>query len=300
MENKIKITNKTKIESHELKNKPKIKIGIELECGYNSEVVTLPQGSYHEARKISDFWRGERDGSLDKYSFNMCDFNEDYMCMIELTTPIININDYDKAVEDLKSIFKGEELNKVLCFNKSCGCHIHFSIPEKLYRNVPSIFYRKMKPLFIKELNKSTIIPQETKDTIKQHYTRHYASRFNERHRRAGNRYVEFNFRSEVNGQGMEWRSFNVRNIQTWEQLKEMFKIGTDCIKQLSNTLYNYKMDYYTKFKDETKKESINEEVKLEKYDKSISLNENNFMSMSDNFRVDIIKIETKYKFMEN
>jgi hypothetical protein len=41
---------------------------------------------------------------------------------------------------------------------------------------------------------------------------------------------MEFNFCSERDKRGLEWRSFNIRGIKTWAEFEEMFKIARETI----------------------------------------------------------------------
>jgi len=56
------------------------------------------------------------------------------------------------------------------------------------------------------------------------------------------NRTKEFNAQSERNNQGFEWRSFNLNGVKNWDEFKEMFKIGFECL----DFLFNKRRDGYT------------------------------------------------------
>ena len=246
---------------------PKIKIGIELECVYNTDYLEIDIGDYHRAISFTDNWRAERDGSL--YGRNHFDRGR----CVEFTTEIIDIDDYKSVLEELKNSFDNEDLNKVLVFNDSCGCHIHFSSPKKKYsKNIPSCVYPLTRKFFFNELENSLIIPQPTKEIIKKHYFRHYAQKYNKTHIECRNRYTEFNFYSERQGMGLEWRSFNVRGVNTWEELEEMFRIGTDTIKYISSVLYNFIYEEKSNIKEKDLKGSINEN-KIIKIDNMLEYN---------------------------
>lgn len=252
-----------KIEIKDLKLND-IKIGIELECVYNKDILKLDYddiGGYHSPKSISNFWRAECDGSLNTYgeTFNGIAKNA------ELTTPTIKINKYKDAIADLKILCNNEDLDNVLCFNKSCGCHFHFSIPDKFYKNIPNEIFLSSRKFFFKQLRNSEIIPTEIKEGIRKHYFRHYAQRFKPSHKNCRTRYTEFNFVSENNNMGMEWRSFNILGVETWEQMEEMFKIATNTIKYLSNALFNYEIIETTKIKNTFEIKEQKEEVTISK-----------------------------------
>ncbi len=278
---------------------PELNIGIELECIVNRDGLDLNVGDYHNANPFTEIWRAERDGSL--YGSNH--FYRGYC--VELTTEIIDIDDYKKAINELRQYVGNELLKDVFWFNESCGCHIHFSAKnkKKFYKNIPLCVYPLIRKFFFNELDKSSIIPQDTKELIKKHYYRHYAQKFKKLHLISNNRYLEFNFRSEKQGMGLEWRSFNVRGVETWEELEEMFRIGTDTIKYLASVLNNFYYEDKKSIKEKEINENIikNEEIEIDRED-IFGSDKTPFNLNQENMIKDVIffeKNETKlFKYM--
>ena len=82
-------------------------------------------------------------------------------------------------------------------------------------------------------MDKNKTINEKVKELIKKQYRRSYAKNItNVRQRKQRN--VEWNFCSEESGRGMEWRSFNVTGITTWENLSEMFEIAWKTLAWMS------------------------------------------------------------------
>jgi hypothetical protein len=215
-------------------------IGIELEQIVNNDVLKLTQervGGYHTPIPISTYWRIERDGSLRvKGKF----LNE---VPIEMTSVILKPNNLMKAIEEFKSLFGERELGEVVDFNQSCGCHIHFSLFDEIldFRFKKKAIYglfKETRTQFFKLLNKSSIIPKDIKEGIKKHYYREYAKKIDENsYYNQHERRMEFNLTCEGSGTGIEWRSFNVRDIQTWEQFREMFRIMLECLENMKTRI---------------------------------------------------------------
>jgi len=280
---------------------PKLYIGIELESIINRDYLELDVGEYHNAIHFTDIWRAERDGSL----YGSSHFNKGYCA--ELTTEIIDIDDYKEAIRELKAYVGGEDLKEVFWFNESCGCHIHFSVKDKkmFYKNIPTCVYPLIRKFFFNELDKSSIIPQDTKELIKKHYYRNYAIKFKKIHINSNNRYLEFNFRSEKQGMGLEWRSFNVRGVEKWEELEEMFRIGTDTIKYLASVLNSFYYEDKKSIKEKEIEWNIikNEEIKIDR-ENIFGSNKTDFNLKKENMIKDVIffeKNETKlFKFLRN
>ena len=55
-------------------------------------------------------------------------------------------------------------------------------------------------------------------------------------------RHTEFNYRSELDNKGFEWRSFNLMGVKTWEEFKILMGIGFECI----NFLFKKRRDGYS------------------------------------------------------
>lgn len=235
-----------------VKNKV-IKIGLELEGCYNEDYVGFDVGDYHDGIKVSPYFKAEHDGSLCSYN------NFSNSLTMELVSKIIKIDETDLLVTDLRKLLNGnnEELNKLVSFNDSCGCHIHFSTDKKFKPNIPFYFYVEMRDFFFNKLDKSGLRTDLIK-SIKKQYFRGYAKKLI---KDSNDRGMEFNFQSESNNYGLEWRSFNLCGVESWDEMRTVLNIATESIKVLVGHLENFEL-----FEEE-----IIEKPKLKTYD-SISV----------------------------
>jgi hypothetical protein len=213
----------------------RIKLGVEIECAYNSELIELEKGNYHSTEIVhkGDNWKVERDGSLDEYG----EFNEGDTA--EFVSGILGgKKTFFKAIEEFKSFFNGHELSEVLSFNSSCGCHIHIGINggKKYHNKLNYDTIKELREMFYNNVTASEILSENTKEKVKAHYTRAtYVQQqsITEWNRQQTDKYTEFNRQSENNGQGLEWRSVNLRAVKNWAEFDEMFKIIYECAEYL-------------------------------------------------------------------
>jgi len=212
-------------------NKQNISLGIELECECNGKVHKIPMGDYHSGKPIRHLrgWRAETDNSLRTSG----EFGN-YGYTIEMISPIFKtktafMNGLKRFQEKISK--KGTyELNQVISFNSSCGSHIHFSRDNYLFNKL-AIFdiFPEVRKFFFDKLSKSNI---QSKEQILQHYNRSYASELTQCNFKQI-RHSEFNFHSELQGKGMEWRSPNMLGIKTWTEFFEFWDIVYDTLKFL-------------------------------------------------------------------
>jgi len=216
--------------------KSKCFFGIEIESAINERYSNIDKedlGEYHEGNKLLSFWKVERDGSLNA---SLSSFLSSFSC--EFVSDLLKSKqEFFKALEEFKYHLSHNgkyELNKVIDFNTSCGCHIHFSFNNgKNFKFKEKVFYelfKEMRELFFKKLNDNQILNEELKEGIKEHYNRSYATIKTKKYFFNFQRYNEFNFGSEIHNQGLEWRSFNLRGLKKWKEFDEMFKICWECL----------------------------------------------------------------------
>jgi len=255
-----------------------LKLGIEIEAIFNSKLSHLAKlkieeydGGYLGRNKGLKSWKVERDGSLDN-------------------STSIKWHSWGKGVEFISKLLKSKrsytnvlnefqlfisknntyELKDVLCFNESCGNHIHFSVPHFTFKK-KTLFkiYPEVRQKFF-DLIKASHINKKSKRNIIKHYFRHYALRLDKKEFKKSvyrsRKYTEFNFRSEASLEGLEWRSLNLKDIQTWDEFKELFEIFYKCINYLVKLALKWeeKAEYKPRIRNEKNKlfENEVEEIK--------------------------------------
>lgn len=214
------------------------KIGIEIECVVNSNFVKVNKGSHRSRNPMNSFsqWFATSDGSLNTQN---CEFSDRLTCEY-VNVPITTKKGWDTTILQFKNHIsnKGKhKLKDVICFNKSCGNHIHFSINKHKYKKfVPFNILVNLRDLFFSKIKKSNI---KSKKLILSHYFRSYAKKITEKTYFKGIR-GEFNLGSESSGKGLEWRSINMRGIKTWEEFDEFFNIIWECLSYLYKVSIKY------------------------------------------------------------
>ena len=208
----------------------KIKIGIEIECSFNSSIHKIEKGGYHSGMNISNlpFWTAENDSSLRRGdAFNGWDTTGEFVSGV-----FNGKKELKSGLEAFKKYFSKNnkyELKEVLNFNDSMGSHCHFSINNFIF-NEKVIFkeFFKVRKYFFNKIKKSNI---QSKDLILKQYYRHYSQEMTEINWKHHLRYNEFNFNSEEERKGLEWRSLNMIEIKTWKEFFEFWNIVYDSIK---------------------------------------------------------------------
>lgn len=214
--------------------------GLEIEMEYSTKVRNdrrLRKGDYHEPNKLgrTRYWRVESDGSL--HTRKMDD-------TAEVTSIPITIEQLPDALKEFKNFFstkKNFPLSQVMNFNDSCGAHIHVSINDKRIRNMV-IKYSETRLREI-ALNRLTALAQENRLTLKQveqfkkHYYRDYARDLSSESTRFGGRgrYGSVNFQGTPNT--LEWRSFNLLPVTTWEEFELFYSVGIESLIEFINSL---------------------------------------------------------------
>jgi len=218
-------------------------VGTEIECivnnKYNSDIEV---GDYHDGIPLmirgmeSDSWFVESDSSLSSWN-NPFNFPT---CMEFVSSIARSKKSFFSMLSEFQErLSHGEyELNEVLHFNKSCGCHIHFSIKGFIFRKkVVYDVYPLVRKYFFKLLDESDI---SSKEDIKNHYFRNYALKLTKKSWENVNR-AEFNLQDE--SRGLEWRGFNLLGITTWKEFYEMFEIAFKVLEYLYELSKGYEIN---------------------------------------------------------
>lgn len=221
----------------------RIGVGVEIECIYDRSIFDLSRGDYHDEESrakggnISGLsgWDIEGDGSLNTHG----EFSGGSTA--EIVSPLfIGINKFREGLNSFKNYFSKNgtlELNKALAFNDTCGSHVHFSIDGFSFTDM-AVFkvFQEARDLFFEKIKDSHI---RSRETILTHYFRYYAEQIYPENRIIS-KYYEFNFRSEQNGYGLEWRSLNMRDIKTWAEFDEFWDIVCSCLELLAEKSKHY------------------------------------------------------------
>jgi len=216
------------------------RIGIEIEGILNRRIHSrLNVAEYHEGRignnKNLTQWKVEKDGSLHA---------TDNLTWREFAKPVEIISGCLESEEEFADalnefqIFISKnnkhELKDVMNFNHTCGCHISFSIrnfrfSERTYYEIYPVVREEFKRLILESniQNKQSILNQYDREYARL-LTKEYFLRFHPRN-------CEFNFTREDDKGRIEWRSVNLRDIQTWAEFREFFDIVYECLTLLYN-----------------------------------------------------------------
>lgn len=224
-------------------------IGLEIELIYNSQILNIRMGDYHNGIKILKYWSCERDGSLRngnnpfKSWTKSCEF-----ISIKLDSPK-KVNEAIKELIDFLSNKGKYSLNEVININDSCGSHIHLSI-FKNRKELRFIYYSDLK--LLTQIRKKTLKELKNNESIYNHYFRGYAKKTTKKDLyQTNNRYKEFNFNSEYENKGFEWRSPNLNNISSWQDFKNYLNIYVKNSYLMLNKLLNNKTTKHIKIKEE-------------------------------------------------
>lgn len=238
-----------------------IKIGIEIECVLNSKIHHIEKGDYHEGYSIDGLprWKAEGDSSLSSY-----DEFDGWENRVEFISDVsYGKKQFIDSLRKFKKFFSKNgkyKLYEVLDFNASCGSHVHLSIDNFYFdRKVIFAVFPKARKYFFNKVRKSKI---ESKEDILKQYNRSYSREINEDNWKNRDRQTEFNFCSEHEGKGFEWRSINMLNIKTWKEFFEFWKIVYKSIEYLIKISTNYSKVNYEKLIEKETLKDIKEKIK--------------------------------------
>jgi len=245
-----------------------INIGVEIESVVNSKIHNINRGGYHEGYPVDNLpgWVAESDNSIHRQN----DFDGWEDCIEFVSGIFEGKKQFINGLKKFKKFFSKNgkyELNEVLSFNESCGSHIHLSIEDFSF-NKKVIFevFPKARKYFINHIRKSKI---ENKGAIINHYNRYYAKEINKENWK-NERYSEFNFYSEIEEKGFEWRSINMRGIQTWKEFFEFWRIVYKSVEYLIKISNNYSKVNYKRLVEKNDIKEMKEFIKNNKKQKII------------------------------
>jgi hypothetical protein len=273
-------------------------VGLEIEGIINRNILTFDIGSYHEGIPLLNYWNTQRDSSVDMDG----KFREE--TVVELVSTILFSKlEFKKAINELKVIFKlnTHRLRNVIYFNESTGCHFHISLNKDInffYRTSHPMIFINTRKYFFKKLVQLKI-RQELKTQIINNYNRDYAQTYNEENlRNINDRRREFNFCSELNEKGLEWRSFNLCGVRTWKELRSLLYLAYKTLEYLEIQSKRWK-DYERDIIEQKKSK-----MSYKKYQETIiikdDIKEENFTILSSetlDTEVMIIGVDNQYSY---
>lgn len=212
---------------------PRLSIGVEIECAYDSDRFDLTVGNYHEGQPVTGLpgWRVEEDGSLNVST----DRPETFRTAEFVSKRCKGISDLRRTLQLFKAYFSKSgklQLKDVMEFNDSTGAHVHISTTAFKFTD-RAVFSALVSTRnnFKNSIKNSAL---RSKDQILGRYFRSYAEETTRDNRYEPNKYREFNIRSEQSGQGLEWRSPNMTGISTWEEFAAYWEIVFASIEVLA------------------------------------------------------------------
>lgn len=210
-----------------------VKFGVEIEC------IRDRGKEINRYATLKDDFSAKADGSLRVMRENQIKFSEPYTTEI-ITKIFTDKKDFLKAIDKFIKRFSNNgkyELNEVLDFNKTCGCHIHISLEQKnrgyFLKNSHFKLLKDVREYYFNRVKHSKT---KSKDDILAHYYRTYAKKVTTRNMLDGERYKEFNFCSDLDGKGLEMRGTNILNVKTWNEFKEQMIILFETAEYLEKT----------------------------------------------------------------
>lgn len=207
-----------------------IKFGIELELAYNINEIEWSIAGYHHDNTGDNFdlWSVTRDGSLNSDGAPF----EAYLAEL-VSIPLHNKEEVMEALNELRDKYPNKEFKELFYINKSMGAHIHFSTWRQREDDMVFMgFYNKLRER----------VMQKVKDRhprlyplFKKQYYRNYAPK-------QGDLIIDKGLRGEISytsGKGVEWRSFNLLGVETWDELFSMYEIALDTIEEILTEYQN-------------------------------------------------------------
>lgn len=197
-------------------NADKLTVGVEIEVAVPYSYVDmlgLEIGGYHYPIPYNHWWSISSDGSL-----NIQPYRSGWTTMEFVQAASTGKYQFDNAIESFIDIFPHDEFR--LHFNNSMGCHIHFSLDGKFmnffnYHSAIAVRHRIHDK--IAEINPAGLAKFQSQYgryyALKTENQKDYYSRL-----RRGERQVEWNL---TRGKGMEWRSFNLLGVDSFDMLRD-------------------------------------------------------------------------------
>lgn len=229
-----------------------VKYGVEIEGVYNKKIHPLNRGGYHENNTGGEipFWAVTSDSSL---NLERTKFAEAQTVEF-VSEAAIGKSEMLSYLEDFKNFMSKNgkyELHEVLEFNKSCGCHIHFSTwKAKENSMVTMSFYKQLRENTMSRVRKE--LPH-LYESFRKHYFRSYSEE-------QKGPMINKGSRGEINytclSKGIEWRAFHLLDVTTWDDFFTLLKIGLEEVQKCMDNYYNLN------FKEELVHEITTEEIR--------------------------------------
>ena len=227
--------------------------GLEIEAEHTSGIV-YNKGNYHEGKHFCQGFVVEKDNSLHTDKFN--EVSEFVLRPIQVVPCVIKhfMKGFQEAVQkDLPG-----DLENVMNFNNSCGCHLTFSVAIDDTSD-SCIEYRRRKYKikkgrminlgdiitleFLKNLSKKvktnvkSIMVSSQYSAWDLQFNRYYAKRLSKANFKR-QRYCEYNIKTNC----IEFRSFNLLGVTSWQLFHKIIETTMILIaKELKKEL---KLDY--------------------------------------------------------
>ena len=224
-----------------------IGVGIEIECIYNGRIKNVPVGEYSDGNRTPSLarWEIQNDSTIQGFSGKFGSWNKTAEFVSDVAK---SKTQFFKMLNNFKKYMTNKndevELKDILQFNSSCGSHLHFSIKGFNFSDkVVFEIFEDLREMFKEKILNSNI---ENKKYIIEQYDRSYASvseNAQNFYSRRMERHNEFNRVSETQNKGLEWRSLNLRGVETWREFFEFWEIVFDCLEFLYKESQSYKRE---------------------------------------------------------
>jgi len=274
-------------------------IGLEVETWLDTDMYDMEYGLYHDGRNVSQHWETQNDSSIEPREscpFADCYYDEeddeyhnedDTNNDVEFVSKAFKFSKFDTVIAELKDLLyiEGKELYQTVHLNETMGTHVHFSPPKGSFKNFGDRgrmkFYKMMRESFKWRIGRSNI---SSKDKIIERYNRYYAQQIEDLKNRS-KRQVEFNFLSESDGKGLEWRSPNMGDIKTWREFDEYFKIIKACLNDIGRYNFNFTLKRVKEIKYDLS-DRYNTVIKINVKNKKLVLKEKIVFKNKENIKV--------------
>lgn len=229
-------------------------VGLEVECEYNKEYLHLSKDSYHGDgySTLGKYFCIERDGSLQSSKFEESDTAEIISRPFKAEKAGEVLTSFQQEI--LKLAGKEVELDKVLNFNSTAGCHLNFSAYLQQDRSKPLepiiITHRagNLQISHIKDLKISRLATfnfcrgisrQLHKNVAEKMGTVFYVRWQKQFHRGYAKAITKENFGRDRlyeynvgHDNRIEFRSFNLFGVETWGQFHQLIGIAIETIQE--------------------------------------------------------------------
>ncbi len=282
------------VQRKKLKNKrrPKVDfiVGVEIEALYNSQKLrNIRISDYHsmDSYKLNKNFYCERDASLrnDKsYGWDTAEF---------ISNPFLasNYEDIIKSFEQtMKRKSRTTDLKEILHFNKSMGAHVHITPLFVKNKNKIDVNYkrnhqdynRRKKIIFSEIMNDDfakrfrTLLRKKVKPILGPDYAK-WSRHLNRSYAKVrpiseckSQRRSEWNFSSSSKNR-LEYRSFNLLGVDTWEKFNLMYKAFFEALQEVFDDELDYNKPFHKEKKFSFKVKAVsNRHIKKQEHEITI------------------------------